>query len=438
MILSLLLATLVWIAAVREQNPPREDDYDQNIPVEVIPAAAGLITVDLLPQTVQVRLLAPQSSWSTLTASKFKASLDLSQLPPGFNDVPVQVNVSDPQITIIDQNPKAVSINLQPEQTITLPVRVEIMDQPPLGYINRAPVANPPAVQITGPVSLINQVDRVVSELFIRAAKETIERTEGVIIRNREDQILNGLKVTPPKIQITLPIEQRFGYKDVSVSAVVRGKPASGYWVNNIIVSPPQVTVVGNPQVLASLPGFIETAPIDVNGATEDIVRSVPLNLPNGVTQVMPQKEAGSAGGVQVTIEVAAIESGQTVQRLVTQQGIDPDFVWVASPERADVILSGPIPRLQTLKSDDIKVIVDLFGLQPGTHKVKPTVFAPDNLQVEAVLPEIIEITITVNPQLPTPAPTPTATLNFLPSSSPIATPTPLAKTGTPILIGGE
>src|SRR6185503_7044794 len=232
-ILSLILATLVWIAAVREQNPPREDNYDQNLPIEIIPPATGLVTTDKLPETVRLQLLAPESSWSTLTPSKFKALLDLSQLPEGFNDVPIQVSVSDPQIKIIEQTPRDVSVNLQLEQTISLPVNIQIMDESPLGYVNRPPTADPPIVTISGPASLISQVDEAVSEIFIRDSKENVNRTSEVLIRNRDDQIISGLKIVPSKVQITLPIEQRFGYKDVSVSAMVEGQPAPGYWVSN-------------------------------------------------------------------------------------------------------------------------------------------------------------------------------------------------------------
>jgi YbbR domain-containing protein len=426
LILSLSLATLVWIAAVREQNPPRQGDYAQNIPIEIIPPPSGLVSIDTLPDSVRLSLLAPESSWSTLTPSKFKASLDLSRLAEGFNDVPIQVSASDPQVRIIEQVPKEVSIFLQPEQTIPLPVQVEIPDEPPLGYIYRSPKINPPFVTITGPASLIAQVNEAVTEIFIRNARETIERTNQIIIRNRDAQVINGLKVDPPRVQVMVPIEQRFGYKDVSVSAVVEGQPAAGYWISNILVNPPRLTIVGNPQALGSIPGFIETDPINVSEATKDMVQVVPLNLPDGVTVVLPEQEIGGAGGVEVTIEVAAIESGQTVQRPITQQGIEPDYIWTASPERADVILSGPIPRLQSLKQDEVKVIIDLFGLEPGTHQVRPTVFLPDDLRVEAILPDTIEVTISLNPRLiPTTTPTLSSTSTLTPTITTTVTPTP-------------
>ncbi|HEX9924513.1 MAG TPA: CdaR family protein, partial [Anaerolineae bacterium] len=319
MTLSLVLATLVWIAATREQNPPREDDYSRGIPIEIIAPAPGLITTDTLPESARVRLRAPQSSWDDLTLSKFKATVDLSQLPAGLNDVALQIEISDPQVEIVRQTPQVVTVNLQVEQTITIPVKVEIMDNPPLGYVNRLPLVSPAAITITGPASLVGQVDEAVSEIFIRNSKETIEYTRPVMVRDRNDQVLEGLAIVPSRIQITLPIEQRFGYKDVSVSAVVQGQAAPGYWVNNIAVNPPRLIVVGNPDVLSAIPGFIETVPINVSQATEDIVRIVPLNLPDGVTVVLPGGETTGASGVQVIVEVATIESGQTVQRPITQ-----------------------------------------------------------------------------------------------------------------------
>jgi hypothetical protein len=133
----------------------------------------------------------------------------------------------------------------------------------------------------------------------------------------------------------------------------------------------------------------------------------------------MPDKRVGQgAGGVRVQVTVAAIESGQTVRRPVTQQGIDPAYWWTASPENAEVILSGPIPRLQILKPGEVKVIVDLFGLGPGVYKVEPSIFVPDDLAVEAVLPQVVEITIGPANAPTSPIPTPTAAV------TPVVTPT--------------
>ncbi len=394
-LISLALAFLVWIAAVREQNPPRIDDYNRNIPIEVIPPAEGLTTTDVLPEIVRLRLLAPESSWINLTPSKFKASIDLSVLNKGFHDVLIHVAVSDPRVEIVEQTPSEASVNIETIQNITRTVDIEVTDSPPLGYRSRSPVADPPVVEIIGPASLVSQVDKALIEVSVRNSKETIQNLRTVLIRNREGLPIRDVEVNPIQIEITVPIEQRFGYKDVSVSVNVQGQVAPGYRVSNISVEPPTLTVVGNPQGLGEVGEVVETVPINLDGATEDIVRVVSLNLPDGVTEVTPGSDFQEGpDGVKITIEVIPIEDAITLQRPVTQQGIDPKYWWRAEPKRVEVFLSGPLPQLETLRASDVEVKVDLFGLEPGTHSLQPTVFKPDNLQVDAVLPDTVGVTI--------------------------------------------
>ncbi|MDM8519746.1 CdaR family protein [Anaerolineales bacterium HSG6] len=408
LLFALFLAILVWIVAIREQNPPVEGTYNRLIAIEVVPPPTGLTTTDELPNNLQVRINAPQDRWDKLTPEKFKAALDLSDSSTGLNEIPIQLAISDSQVDIIEYEPASVSINLQAEQTQTLFVTVELSEFPALGYISRQPIVTPPTVTVTGPASIISQVDKAVIKVSVRGAKEPIERTRSVLIRDRDDLTINGLEVEPSQIEVIVPIEQRFDYKDVSVSAVVEGQVEPGYWVSNIAVEPATVTIFGDPQVLNALPGFVETAPVHLNQAIADIVQIVPLNLPDGVT-VVSSDDQQTSNSAQVTVKVEAIEGGKTIQRPVKQQGVDPNYDWSASPDHVDVILSGPIPLLESITPEEIEVIVNLFELPPGTHKVTPTVFAPEGLQATTILSSV-EVTITSQPTVTPTSPPPTLT----------------------------
>jgi YbbR domain-containing protein len=61
-----------------------------------------------------------------------------------------------------------------------------------------------------------------------------------------------------------------------------------------------------------------------------------------------------------------------------------------------DVIVSGPLPLLDTLTRQDVRVTVDLSGLEAGTHQViaKVEVLIAD-VVVESILPNTIEVVIT-------------------------------------------
>jgi YbbR domain-containing protein len=67
------------------------------------------------------------------------------------------------------------------------------------------------------------------------------------------------------------------------------------------------------------------------------------------------------------------------------------------SPATVDVIVSGPLPLLDTLTRQDVRVTVDLSGLEAGTHQIfaKVEVLIAD-VVVESILPNTIEVVITL------------------------------------------
>lgn len=429
LILSVILATMVWFVAVREQNPPIEADYDRTIQLEILNKPPGTVIFEDVVQRVTLRLRAPRSSWDQLSPGKFRAWIDLSNLPPGLHDVPVQVEVSDQAVTVVEKRPSTVNIRLEPLAELQVPVTVEVVDSAPVGYIARQPVISPTVATVSGPAMVVSQVSQVVADVYLRGAKEAVRRSVDLSARNTNGDVLNKLTITPPKVEVTVPVEQRFGYRDVSVRVVITGEVASGYWINNITVDPSTVTVVGGPSALNSLPGYVETSEVDVTNATKSIVERVALRLPAGVSIVQPESGDSNPGGVQVSIEIAAVEGGQTVQRPVTFQGLSESMWAVARPAQVDVILSGPVPRLQALTLQDVAVIVDLFGLEPGTHKLKPTVVVPEALKVQSILPDTVEVEVGYNPPpTPTYTPTVTGTLTAVPTAP--ATAVPSARPG--------
>lgn len=420
LVLSIILATMVWFVAVREENPPIEDDFRQAIPLEIENLPEGTVLFGDVPDRVTLRLRAPQSSWEKLSPATFRAWINLEGLTPGLHDVSVNIDVSDPLVVIEEKRPSSVNVRLETLEEGQFPIRVEVVDSAPLGYIARTPVLDPITATVSGPSSIFGQVDQVLGEVYLRGAKETVERSANLSARNLNGDVLKNLTIDPPEVHVSVPVDQRFGYRDVSVSAVISGEVASGYWISNIDVDPSTVTVVGGPSALNNITGFVETFEVDVTGATDDIVERVALNLPLGVSVVQPENRGSNGSGVQVTVDVAAIEGGQTVQRPVTFQGLRETRWAVASPERVDVILSGPLPRLQSLTVQDVIVIADLFDLDPGIHKVNPSVVVPEGLRVESILPDTIEVEIGIGQALtptrravatPTAIITPTATI---------------------------
>src|SRR6185503_5658109 len=101
--------------------------------------------------------------------------------------------------------------------------------------------------------------------------------------------------------------------------------------------------------------------PLDITGATDDVVQRVALVLPDGVD---------GPDSVLVEVNVAAIEFSLTVQRSLDIRGLAPGLGAILSPSSVDVILLGPLPLLENLTLEDVRVVVDLQGLTAGTYQV--------------------------------------------------------------------
>jgi YbbR domain-containing protein len=195
------------------------------------------------------------------------------------------------------------------------------------------------------------------------------------------------------------------------VRAVLVGKPAEGYRITNITTSPPTITVFSDdPAHLAALPGFVETEPLEVSEASQDIDARLTMALEEGVT-------AASEQSVLVLVSIEAVESSRRIRQDLTVTGLGGGLVAQLSPDSVDVIMSGPLPVLDSMTSENVKVILDLLHLKTGTHEIEPAVVitGPDVVKTDQVVPEIIHVDIF----RPTNTPTSTATETASPTATP-------------------
>ena len=83
-------------------------------------------------------------------------------------------------------------------------------------------------------------------------------------------------------------------------------------------------------------------------------------------------------------------------------QGLRPGLTATVSLETVEVILSGPLPMLETLEAGDVRVVLELFDLPHGTHQIEPQVVVPEGLTAQSIIPATVQVEIFVSPT-PTP-----------------------------------
>ncbi len=251
---------------------------------------------------------------------------------------------------------------------------------------------------MTGPETQVSQVNVARVEVSLGNAKSQVERNQTVMLLNAEGQTVPRATANPNLVHVVVPVEQWPGRKEVAVRVNLVGQPAAGYRLSSVRVNPSTVVLLGNADVLAQVPGFVETEPVMLADATEETQRRVQVMVPQGVTVL-----EGTA--VDVTVAITPIEGGTTVRQTPVIQGLGSGMEATVALDTVDVILSGPLPSLEALGRDDVFVLVDLTGLLPGNHIIKPRVVVPTGIQAAGVIPETIEVVIT-NVTTPTVEPT--------------------------------
>lgn len=389
-LLACAMAVTVWVSAVTTADPDEVRAYPRTIPLEVLGQDPRLVIVGTLPERVNVTLRAPRSVWEQLTASEgqVRAFLDLSGLEAGRHRLQVQVQVAVQPTRIVSITPSVLDVNLELLATKTLPIELSLRGEPAIGYEAGPPRLTPQQVTLVGPQSRVAQVVSVRSDLSIAGVRQDVQTTLALRLLDASGLTVNGLMVKPETVQVFIPITQQGGYRDIAVKVNVRGQVAPGYRLTTISVFPPVLTVYSpDPMLVKNLPGYIETEPLNLNGASQEIDTRLALVLPEGVSVVGEQT-------VRVQVGVDAIEGSLSLSDVViTVVGLPSGLEAVISPERLDVILTGPLPLLDKLNATDVRFFVDLTGLAIGTHQVVPQaqIFVAD-IQVQSFNPGTVEV----------------------------------------------
>jgi YbbR domain-containing protein len=394
-LLALFLAVVVWVVAMYEKAPPRTQFFPTPISIKVLNLGDGLVISGSVPAEVKLQVRALATTWDQLKAGSFDATLDLLGLQAGTHDLPVQAKSLDKAASILRVDPARVSVNLEQVDERKVRVRAKVLDEEsiPLGYISRLPVITPDQIVIRGPRSAVAQVAEALMEVSLRNARDTVIKQDTPTLLDGAGNRVQGLALSPATVVVKIAVERQVGYRDVTVRAITRGSPQAGYWISNIRVEPVLVTVYGRQSEIDALPGYLDTEPIDVNGASQDVIKRVALALPEGVLVL---GEGAGKEGLLVQISIQPLLGGQTIRRELRLQNLRVGLKATASPNTVDIILSGPVPALQALKPDDVQVVLDLLGLGKGTQKVAPKVNLPEGLglEVKSIVPDIVEVTI--------------------------------------------
>jgi YbbR domain-containing protein len=239
-LLAFVLALAVWVTAVTSANPDVTQVYPTPIQIEFVGQDPGLVMTGTVPRSVQVTIRAPRSIWDELLANNasIHAMVDLTGLKAGTWVVGPQIQIATRPVRILSFTPQKFNLSLERQVTVTLPVEMTLSGEPAIGYQAGDIVMVPAETVISGPESFVAHVKHIRANLDITNARQNIETSLPIRAENESGSIVEGIAIQPNTIQVSLPIVQQGGYRDLAVKVMITGKLASGYRLTNITAAP--------------------------------------------------------------------------------------------------------------------------------------------------------------------------------------------------------
>ena len=282
--LSVVLGFALWIFVTDTENPTRSGVLPFDLPVDPV-SVPGDLALAGLPVNVRVRVDVDEDVWDTLTAADFEATVDLDELQAGIYDLPVRV---EPQtgrgsLRVREVIPETVEVDLKSLFSKSVSVSVSLEGTPPPGFEASAPEPDAETVLVTGTQDRVTLVSQAVAKLDLSGRTEDTQQAVRLEPRDSRGFLVDGVTLEPSIVTIMVDISQTEFSRALVVSPVVTGLPAAGYDVVGISADPTVTTVFG-PQSFIGEAATIRTQPVDITGATEDVVVTVSLDLPADVS----------------------------------------------------------------------------------------------------------------------------------------------------------
>jgi len=386
-LLSLILAFLLWLYVMGEENP--EIPYEiNNVPVKLVNVDTlekkGLTLLEEKGYTVNVKVRGRRSDVLNIAAQNISAYADLSRVTSkGINVIPVRIEGLPKNVSLVSVIPPEIKVDVDTIAKIQMPVTVKIVGNVMDGYAMQPAVPTPGEVMVVGPESKVNLVKNVIAQVNVSYKKEDIKISVPAVAVDREGKEIKGVTVTPNLVEVYIPVSKSIR---VPVIPKIFGKPQEGYVVASVNVLPEYVYITGDEDVLNTIKS-ISTKQIDITGLTGPATETVPFDLPDGVKLVKSDITA------KVYIDIQKLATKDVTITNVEVKGAEGKSVTVQNPEVV-VTISGPESVVAGATSTDFTAYVDASNLSPGNYTLTVNVNTKLNVNIIKIRPEKVSVTI--------------------------------------------
>lgn len=280
-IFAIILAVVLWLYVMNEQNPPIESTF--TIPLEVRNAATSYVITDV-PESVRVKIRGPRSIVAGVLTRDLKAYVDVKGLGEGRHNLKVAAALPS-SLELVEVNPDMVPLRIDTTISRQVPVEARLTGAPAKGTLAGKVVVANELVTIEGPKNLVSTVEKVMAPVDLSGKQADIAVDAVLIPINSQGREVEGLTIYPEKTRVTVNMSTTITKKTVDVKPVTQGELPTGLAIKSIVTQPEKVEISENmPGKLTDKLEAIYTEPVSLVNVSKDISKEIRLQIPEGIT----------------------------------------------------------------------------------------------------------------------------------------------------------
>lgn len=292
-VVCLVVAIILWLFIMNDQNPLVEGEY--NLQVEVQHLDTSLVALNV-PETVHVKLRMQRNTMLHLRESDMKAIVNLHDVGPGeYHEIPIELVVPK-EAEVLDKTPKTLSMKIDHIVFKSITPTVKLMGQAASGWALEVNHVNPEQVTISGPESIVAEVQTALVTVSAEGRKDTFQTIAPVSLLNAHGEQVTEVSVTPATISVSVLATQDQIERTIPLEQNIVGDPSAGYAVTDVQVIPNQVKLIGSRREIGDVTTW-KLPPVSISGARESRTERVDIPIPES------GKTEPAVAEVQIRIE---------------------------------------------------------------------------------------------------------------------------------------
>ena len=293
-IAALILAVVLWLYVMNDQNPAIDGSYQVPVTIENAPEGYQLGS-DTDKVTIRVR--GPRSLFVSADASDFHARVNLADFAEGERAYTVETSIPY-GFDLVNISPDKITINLDRMIEKTLKASLTISGAPASGYTVDKVIQADEAVKVQGPRSLVDQVVHVAGHINLSGQSRDDVTQVTLVALNTDGREVAGVTLVPSSTEVTVKLARGLTRKVVEVQPYPRSDLAPNLKLEGVTVTPSRIEIAGTEDVISKI-SVIGTEEFSLADVRTTEKREVRLQLPEGVTVTNPH--------VTVEIKVGAM-----------------------------------------------------------------------------------------------------------------------------------